>query len=184
MVPCETMRWYAAKTKAGQDAIAIANLTRQSFQVYYPQFTIKRWRNKRIAYDREPLFPGYVLVNLELETMTWKAINNTRGVLHLLSFAADATPTPLPVGEIERLMEREKQGKLFINEVFTFRRGDQIRLKVGPSVDQIGQVIRTRGERVEFLMYLLGRNIRCIAPSHTLQLVGGRHSSISAEAMG
>jgi transcription antitermination factor NusA-like protein len=53
-------------------------------------------------------------------------------------------------------------------------RGDRIRLKFGASVDQIGEVLRTRGERVEFLMRLLGRKVRCIAPVHALELVATR----------
>src|SRR5262245_19731087 len=164
-------RWYVAKTKSGQDRIALDNLKRQLFEVYYPQITIERYRAGRIRRDCESLFPGYVLVRFALETATWRVINSTRGVYRLLSFAEDGRPSALPEGEIERLQEREKQGKLFVSEILTLRRGDQIRLKVGPSVDQIGQVIRTRGERVEFLMRLLGRKVRCIAPMHALELV-------------
>jgi len=151
--------------------MAIGNLRRQEFETYYPQMTIERLRKGRIQRDKESLFPGYVLLRFGLETSTWKAINNTRGVYRLLSFNKDGRPSALPEGEIERLQEREKQGKLFVSEILTLRRGDQIRLKVGPSVDQIGQVIRTRGERVEFLMRLLGRKVRCIAPMHALELV-------------
>jgi transcriptional antiterminator RfaH len=178
-----TCDWYAAKTKSGQDAIACTNLGRQSFTVYYPQMTIERYRQGRVIREPEPLFPGYVLVSFELDNAAWRAINNTRGVYKLLSFNEDGRPSRMPQGEVESLQDKEKQGKLFITEVVRLRRGDLVRMKFGPSTDRIGEVLRTRGERVEFLMQLLGRRIRCIAPCHALDLVARRRVCASAEAM-
>src|SRR5262245_28300298 len=103
----DSPRWYCAKTKAGQDHLAISNLRRQEFETYYPQMTIERFRNGRIQHEKESLFPGYVLLRFGLETTTWKAINNTRGVYRLLSFNDDGRPSALPEGEIEWLQERE-----------------------------------------------------------------------------
>jgi transcriptional antiterminator RfaH len=176
--------WYAAKTKAGQDHIAIANLSRQQFEVYYPQMTIERWRSGHIRRDRESLFPGYVLVSFVLEDQAWRVINSTRGVYRLLSFNEDGRPSAMPHGEVELLMDKERHGQLFISEIMRLRRGDHIRMKFGPSVDQIGEVLRTRGERVEFLLRLLGRKVKCIAPIHALDLVvPRRQASASAVAM-
>jgi transcriptional antiterminator RfaH len=175
--------WYAAKTKSGQDLIAIDNLKRQQFQIYYPQITIERARNGRISRDRESLFPGYILVAFVLEDSAWRSINSTRGVYRLLSFNPDGRPSAMPDGEVELLQEKEKQGKLYISEVLRLRRGDQVRMKFGPSVDRIGEVLRTRGERVEFLLTLLGRKVRCISPCHALELVPRRVMSARAVAM-
>ena len=170
-------RWYAAKTKAGQDVIAADNLRRQNFEIYYPRMTIERFRNGRIVRESESFFPGYVLIHFELATTTWRVINNTRGVYRLLSFNEDGRPSAMPDGEVEHIQEREKQGKLYISEILRLKRGDKVRMKVGPSVDQTGEVIRTRGERVEFLLRLLGRKVRCIASQHTIELVVGRSVS-------
>jgi transcriptional antiterminator RfaH len=175
--------WYAAKTKAGQDHIAIANLSRQQFEVYYPQMTIERWRSSQIKREREPLFPGYVLVSFVLEDQAWRVINNTRGVYRLLSFNEDGRPSAMPNDEVELLQNKEKNGQLYISEIIRLRRGDQIRMKFGPSVDQIGEVLRCKGERVEFLMSLLNRKVRCIAPLHALAVVPRRPVTASAAAM-
>jgi len=164
-------RWYAARAKTGQESIALDNLARQSFTAYYPQVEVERRRRGRITVEHEGLFPGYVLVKFALEPRAWRAINGTRGVIRLLSFSVEGAPSPLPVGEIERLQEREKQGQLHISEIMRLHRGDTVRLKIGMAVDQIGEVVRTRGERVELLLSLLGREIRCIAPMHALEMV-------------
>jgi transcriptional antiterminator RfaH len=179
-MPCD---WYAAKTKSGQDTIACNNLTRQSFAIYYPKMVIERYRQGRITRETEPLFPGYILISFELDNTAWRAINNTRGVYKLLSFSEDGRPSRMPNGEVESLQDKEKQGKLYISEVLRLRRGDLVRLKFGPSTDRIGEVMRARGERIEFLMSLLGRRIRCIAPLHALDLVGRRRVCASAEAV-
>jgi len=177
------VHWYAAKTKAGQDAIACTNLGRQSFTIYYPQMVIERYRQGRIIRETEPLFPGYILISFQLDNTQWRVINNTRGIYKLLSFNEDGRPSRMPDGEVESLQDQEKQGKLYISEVVRLRRGDLVRLKFGPSADRIGEVLRTRGERVEFLMQLLGRRIRCIAPRHALDLVPRRGLACSAVAM-
>jgi len=166
------LRWYVARTKTGQEDIALDHLQRQKFNVYYPRVQIERRKAGRITTVTEGLFPGYVLVNMLLEASAWRIINSTYGVIRLLSFSADGTPAPLPTGEVERLRERENSGQLRISEVLRLRRGDHVKLKVGPAADQIGTVFRTRGERVELLIRLLNREIRCIAPMHAVEPVG------------
>ena len=88
-----------------------------------------------------------------------------------MSFSEDGRPSAVPFGEVESLQDREKQGQFKFSEITRFRRGDVVQVKNGVSVGLTGKVVRTRGERVEFLLRLLGRHVRCIAPCHTLHLV-------------
>jgi len=179
----ETPRWYCVRAKPGQDQIAIKHLDRQNFTTYYPRMTIERARAGRIVCESVPLFPGYILVHSVMPVATWRTINGTRGVLRLLSFAEDGKPSAVAKGEIEVLQRREKAGKLYISEVVRLRRGDGVRMKFGSAVDQIGEVLWTRGERVEFLLRLLGRKVKCIAPQHALELVSRKCSTGSAVAI-
>ena len=179
----EEERWYAVRTKPGQEHIASECLSRQEFKAYYPRITVERAKHGRIVRDSEGLFPGYVLVMFRLAISSWRAINNTRGVIRLLSSSVEAPPLPLPIGEIERLQERERTGQLFISEVVRLRRGDRVRIKFGWAVDQIGTVVSTRAERVNLLLALLSREVRLIAPSHALELVS-RASATSKSRQG
>lgn len=154
----------------------MTNLTRQNFVVYAPKISIERVRQKRITIDREPLFPGYVLVQFVLEDNSWRAINNTRGVVKLLVFGETGHPVPMPNREVESIQRREIAGQLFVSEVKRVRRGDKIRLKFGAAVDKIGRVIFTRGERVELLLNLLGRQTRVKAPLHAVEVIEPRHT--------
>jgi len=164
-------RWYAARAKPGQERIAIDNLKRQDFEAYYPRMTIERAKHGRVVRESEALFPGYLLIRFALATASWRAINSTRGVIRLLSFAQEGTPSPLPAGEIESLQEREKAGQLYVSEVVRLRRGDEVRIKIGWATDQIGTVVWTKAERVRLLLRLLGQEVSVIAPQHALEFV-------------
>ena len=164
-------QWYVARSKPSQARIALERLTQQHFTTYWPQIEIERVKAGKVVKIREPLFPGYLFVLFELQPQSWRAINGTRGVQRLLSFSEDGKPSAIPYGEVESLQDREKQGQFKFSEITRFRRGDVVRVKNGISVGLTGKVVRTRGERVEFLLRLLGRQVRCIAPCHTLHLV-------------
>jgi len=168
-------RWYAARTKPRQESVAVDNLQRQDFAVYNPAISIERRRTKRIIIAREPLFPGYVLIQFELADATWRAINSTRGVISLLTFGEQGIPTPMPKGEVESIQAREKKGQLFFSEINRVKLGDSVRLKFGPAADAIGKVIFTRGERLELLLNLLGRETRVKAPLHAVEVVEPHH---------
>jgi transcriptional antiterminator RfaH len=165
------MRWFCARTKPRQEAIAVENLKRQNFEVYFPKIRIERIRKSKIYIDTESLFPGYLLIKFTLSDPTWRVINSTRGIASLLTFAENGRPSPMPIGEVESIQYREKQGLLFISEVKRVRRGDRVRLKIGPAAEQIGTVLFTRNERVELLLNLLGRKTRVKAPLHVVEVV-------------
>jgi len=175
--------WYAARAKPSQERVALDNLKRQNFQAYYPLIQFEKAKNGKVVRTTEGLFPGYLFVNCFLEPAAWRLINSTRGILKLLSFSQDGKPAPVPNGEIEKLQLQEKSGEFVISEIVVFKKGDFIKIKNGPSAGRVGQVIRTRGERVEFLLQLLGRHVRCIAPQHTLDLVERERKSSCAVAI-
>lgn len=171
-----TARWYAAKTKPRQENVALLNLARQQFEAYLPYVTVERLRGrlrlgKRITIEREPLFPGYVLVRFAFSPTNWRAVNATRGVGSLLVFGDSAAPIPLPTNEVESIQRRELSGKLFISEVQHIRKGDNVRIKFGSAAEAIGSVIFTRGERIELLLNLLGRQTRVRVPLHAVEVM-------------
>lgn len=168
--------WYVARTKPRQEDVARINLARQNFEAYAPHVTIERARGKRISVEREPLFPGYVLIKFALLDENWRAINSTRGIISLLTFGENGIPSPLPSDEIEAIQRREIAGKLFISEIKKVRRGDSVRIKFGNAAEAIGSVIFTRGERVELLLNLLGRETRVRVPLHAVEVVSAAHN--------
>ena len=128
---------------------------------------IERQHRQRITRSIEGLFPGYVFVNFALDDTRWRTINSTRGIAALLSFSKEGTPSPVRKGEVERLQAEEKSGKFEI----AFRVGDTVRARNQSIFSPTGRVIAARGERIEFLLQLLGRDVKCIAQSSALYVV-------------
>jgi transcription antitermination factor NusG len=120
------MQWHVAKTKIGQDQIALDNLKRQEFDSYYPITTIVRPYRGRIVEATEGLFPGYVFVKFSRLDDQWRIINSTRGVQRLLSFSIAEYPPAFP-WRSGKAKEQEKQDKLDRS----LRIGDRVRLKSG-----------------------------------------------------
>ena len=60
-------KWYVMYTKPRQEAVALANLLRQNYTVFYPQARVlKRRAGKSSNTVVESLFPRYMFVNLEV----------------------------------------------------------------------------------------------------------------------
>lgn len=172
-------RWYAARAKPGQARTAVEHLTRQGFDPYYPQLTHVSVRRGRRVEDLEPLFAGYVLVEMVMTDDTWRAVNGTRGIIRLVGAGDSLKPSPIAIGQVESIMEAERAGALHIADVSAPQAGDTIRVRVGFAVDQIGRVLKTRGERTQFLWRLLGGEIVVWAPSHTLEVVARAQPSLA-----
>ena len=80
------MDWYAVQTQPNRENLAVSNLERQGFDVWLPRIERIIRHARQIRRVKRPLFPGYLFINLDLETARWRAINGTVGVSHIVSF--------------------------------------------------------------------------------------------------
>jgi transcription antitermination factor NusG len=162
------MRWFVAKHQPGKRTVALDHLDRQGFETYSPCGKFERVIAGKLRCESKPVFDGYLFIRIAFDNAQWRAINGTRGIVCLLN---REQPIAVPVGEVERFIEAERQGKLIISEIRRIRRGDFVRFKNGPLVDQVCRCERTQGERVHLLLNLLGGISRVSVPAHTLAIV-------------
>ena len=77
--------WVIVKTKRSKEFWAKENLIRQKFEVYIPlTYRIKKVFNK-IKTIKSTLFEGYIFVKIDLLNSRLFKINNTMGVLSIIS---------------------------------------------------------------------------------------------------
>ena len=162
------MRWFVAKHQPGKRVVALDHLDRQGFETYSPCGKFERVIGGKIACESKPIFDGYLFIFFDFDDAKWRAINGTRGIVHLLN---RDRPIAVPVGEVEQFIDAEKRGKLVISEIRRIRRGDLVRFKNGPLVDQVCRCMRTQGERVHLLLSVLGAIRPVSVPAHTLAIV-------------
>ncbi len=136
------MEFYVVHTKARQESKAAANLVKQGFQVWLPYYSKELVKKKSLISLKEPFFPGYLFIRIDLENNNWSKINNSYGVKHLLKM--NDKPVPLSNRVIRKL-------KLVVSGRF-IKLGDSVKVLKGPMVNKIGKVEKLCGsERVRIL---------------------------------
>ena len=153
-------RWFVIHTHPHAEAKATAHLNRQGFESYFPRYLKRRRHARRVETVSAPLFPRYLFVAIDLNTQRWRAICSTVGVSRLVCNGDD--PTPVPVGIVETLKNREEaDGFIKLDCRPRFRTGDKICVLDGAFSSCIGLFEgMAERERIAILLDLLGRKVR------------------------
>lgn len=153
-------RWYAAQTKSGMAQFADTHLKRQGFDAFLPE-----------AGDI-PLFPGYIFVAFDRESVRWRSVNFTVGVVKLLPLYAEM-PLPLPVGYIEDLQadlaRGQLNGKTAEETLFRYMPGDFVEVHSGLWAGHHGKMVGYQKGSIRLLMALLGQEWVIPVPLHQVE---------------
>lgn len=122
-----TARWYLLQCKASQEARAQEHLIRQGFDTFLPQIECEKVRRGKLCALVEPLFPGYLFIQLDMERDNWQPVRSTRGVLRIVGF--NGVPLPVPAGLVEELQVGRNGNDA---PSVLFKPGDRVRLTSGP----------------------------------------------------
>ena len=120
------MTWYALQHKPAQGDRAVQHLQNQDIACFYPKIEVEKIKAGKRTKKLEPLFPGYVFVNLEQTDPMWAKLRSTRGVLRIVSFAN--RPAPIDdevIAHIKNSMEK-------VAEQGGIKPGQPIELDDGP----------------------------------------------------
>lgn len=152
-------RWFVVYTRAGQERLAEGNLLAQGFDAYMPRLAVRRKLSGKVCSATVPMFPRYLFVNIDMETMPWRSINGTFGVSHLVSFGE--RPAPVADAVVEEVRSREDEdGIIRLAKASPFKAGEKVEIADGPLSDVKGLfTARSESERVIVLMSLLGRDV-------------------------
>lgn len=95
--------WYCLETQHRGERLARQELERKGFKAYVPEFQVPQPKGPSVV---KPFFPGYLFVTW-CRKQSWHPILSTIGVKGFLNFGNDnRNPTPMPLGEVERLAEQ------------------------------------------------------------------------------
>ena len=114
-------------------------------------------KGKRKTSSRK-FYPGYILVEMELDDGTWHLINSTSKVTGFLG--SKDKPVPLLDHEADRILEQMEAGKLKPQPKFYFEAGDEIRVIDGPFTNFQGTVEEVNPEKgkIKVLVSIFGRS--------------------------
>ena len=97
------MTWYALQHKPAQGDRALQHLQNQDIACFYPKISVEKIKGGKRSKKLEPLFPGYLFVNLEQTDPMWSKLRSTRGVLRIVGFASK--PAPISDAVIQHIKE-------------------------------------------------------------------------------
>ncbi len=146
------LRWYVAKVKARNERRVGADLALLGIQVFGPELLVVKGGKQRT----EPLFPGYVFINVDSNAATWAMVKWAHGISYILPDSDCPAPVSNDlVSQIEARLESWNSG----GWAEAFQRGDKVVLEGGPlsNLDAIFQRYIPGKQRCEVLVSLMGR---------------------------
>ena len=157
-------RWYVVHAYSGHEKkvgealkqrAQTLHLTNKILTVLIPsqeKIQIKRGQRKTV---REKIFPGYMLVQMELTDDAWLAVRTTQGVTGFVGMSSK--PTPLPRHEVEAIQKYMNQSEPQFKVDFV--EGEAVKITDGPFADFLGTVESIDEEKgqVKVLISIFGR---------------------------
>lgn len=144
------MTWYALQHKPAQGDRALANLQNQDVPCFYPKITVEKIKAGKRSKKLEPLFPGYLFVNLEPTDPMWAKLRSTRGVLRIVSFANK----PAAIGD--EVIQHIKDSLYSVAEQGGIKPGQTVQLNEGPfeGIDAIFQAYEGEARAIVLINFM------------------------------
>jgi len=133
--------WYVVHSYAGYEKkvkgnlanrVAALNMEDYIFQVEVPEEEVTEIKNGQRKNVKRNVFPGYVLVRMDLTDESWSCIRNTPGVTGFVGNAHH--PSPLTLAEVESILAPRpaKPGSKADIKVVDFEVGESVTVMDGP----------------------------------------------------
>ncbi len=156
--------WYVIHTYSGHEnkaaeamkqRIQTMNLSDRIFDVIVPTRNIVVVRHGKKEETKEKIFPGYILVRMNLNDESWLAVRTTPGVTAFVGIGNK--PTPIPEKEVEAILKFT----LIAAPKFKtrFSKSEAVKIIDGPFADFLGTVesIDEDKGKVRVLVSIFGR---------------------------
>lgn len=160
-------RWYVVHTYSGYEnrvksdlehRIETMGMQDRIFDIEIPTERVTEIKEggKRETKDSK-IFPGYVLVRMEMDDDAWTCVRNTPGVTGFLG--GNGKPAPLSRDEYNKMMRRTSKGESPKRTAVDLEVGSTVRVVSGPLADFDGQVSEVNAEagKVKVTLMIFGR---------------------------
>ena len=158
--------WYIIHTYSGfEQKVAESLRTRsQAFgfaeqigQILIPVEEVVELRGGKKITSKRMVFPGYVLVEMEMSDDLWHQIKNTPRVTGFVG--GGTAPVPLTPGEVDAILNRQAASADRPRPKMNFEKNETVRIVDGPFANFTGKVDEVNMERntLRVLVTIFGR---------------------------
>ncbi len=137
--------WYVVHTYSGfeekvkasiEERIKLKGLEDKITRILIPTEKVIELKGKKKKETDKKFYPGYILVEMDLDDETWHLIKNT---LRVTGFVGGAKPVPLPQEEIDVILQQLERGPAPVVKS-RFEKGESVRITDGPFTNFVGYV--------------------------------------------
>ncbi|MCL6545158.1 MAG: transcription termination/antitermination protein NusG [Bryobacteraceae bacterium] len=164
--PPPAKQWYILHTYSGfEQKVAESLRTRaEAFgyadkigQILIPTEEVVEMRGGRKVTSKRLLYPGYVLVEMEMSDELWHAVKNTPRVTGFVG--GGNTPVPLSADEVNQVLYRQSASADRPRPKLSFEKNETVRIIDGPFTSFTGKVDEVNPERntLRVLVTIFGR---------------------------
>jgi len=161
-------RWYVVHVYSGYEQQAVRSLKEhirlsgmedKFGDILVPTEEVVEMRAGQKRKSDRKFFPGYVLVQMEMDDQTWHLVKEVPKVMGFIGGTSDR-PAPISDKEAETIMERIKEGVEKPRPKVLFEPGEVVRVNEGPFADFNGVVEEVNYEksRVRVSVLIFGRS--------------------------
>jgi transcription antitermination factor NusG len=148
------LSWYVMHSKPQKERWLYDQLSTLQIETYYPCLHMRN--GKSFSHTYRPYFPGYLFVNVDLETTGRSILKWIPGSLGLVSFGDE--PACVPDGLLQRIRHRVDEINSAGNKILeSLKPGDGIVIHSGPfaGYDAIFCTRLRDSERIQVLLRVL-----------------------------
>jgi transcription termination/antitermination protein NusG len=156
--------WYVIHTYSGHEYKVVQALKQRVetmgyqnkvFEAVIPlktKFIIRRGQKTK---TKEKVFPGYVLIYMDLDDNSWILVKTTPGVTGFVGTGNQ--PSPISKSEVDKIINKVKKDKPEFQAKFTV--GEAVKITDGPFSDSLGTIeeIDEKRGKLKVLVSIFGR---------------------------
>lgn len=159
-------RWYIINTLSGYEqkvAKTIRETAEQkgvlpSFEdIIVPVENVTELRRGKKVTSAKKIFPGYILVKMILNDLTWNIVKNTPRVAGLLG---GSKPLPVPEVEVKRVLKQVEEGAVTKEIEVMYDINETVKIIDGPFETFAGVIeeVDSEKKRIKVLVSIFGRS--------------------------
>jgi transcriptional antiterminator NusG len=159
-------KWFIIHTYSGfENKVAESLKTRADAfgfadkigQILIPTEEVVELRNGKKVTSKRLVYPGYVLVEMEMNDQLWHEVKNTPRVTGFVG--GGNAPVPLSADEVNQILYRQQSSAERPRPKMTFEKNDSVRIVDGPFANFSGKVDEVNPERgtLRVMVTIFGR---------------------------
>ena len=163
-----TLRWYVVHAYSGfeqqvmrtlKERIKRSDLQDKFGEILVPTEEVVEMRDGKKRKSDRKFFPGYVLVQMEMDNDTWHLVKEAPRVLGFIGGTSDK-PAPISDAEATAILQRVEDGADKPRPKVLFEPGEVVRVTDGPFTDFNGVVEEVNYEksRLRVSVLIFGRS--------------------------